>query len=188
MSDYTIGYDTAMNTAVDLIDKLRDTAQSHDRCTVVEVMGHNAGHIALNTGIACGATAILTKEMSFSVEDVITRIKSTKTTGKHHFIVVISEGLTDIKEVAKRIEQETGVESRPTILGHVQRGGSPTLRDRVAASRLGHRAVELLSDGIGNRVVGFDRGNIVDFDIQQALTMKKPFDEQLYNIGQEISF
>ncbi|MDR0804196.1 MAG: 6-phosphofructokinase [Oscillospiraceae bacterium] len=188
MTDYTIGYDTAMNTAMELVDKLRDTAQSHDRCTVVEVMGRNAGYIALNTGVSCGATAILTRETGTSAEDVITRIKNTQTTGKHHFIVVMCEGVGNAAEVAKEIEKHTGVESRASVLGHVQRGGSPTVRDRVAASRLGHRAVELLSNGIGNRVVGFDRNELVDFDIQDALRMTKEFDFSLYNVGMDISF
>jgi 6-phosphofructokinase 1 len=185
---YTIGYDTAMNTAMELIDKLRDTAQSHDRCSVVEVMGHNAGYIALNTGIACGATFIITKEMPYSVEEITDKIKSTQTNQKHHFIIVVSEGIGGSEELAKQIERETGVESRATILGHVQRGGSPTLRDRVVASQLGYKAVELLSEGKGNRVVGIQRNKIVDFDIKESLTMKKEFDRELYDIASTISF
>lgn len=188
MTEHTIGYDTAMNTAMELVDKLRDTTQSHDRCSVVEVMGRNAGYIALNTGIACGATYIVTKEVPFSVEDIVERINSTQTTGKHHFIIVVSEGIGNSQEIAKRIEQATGVESRATILGHVQRGGTPTVRDRVMASQMGYRAVELLANGVSNRVVGLRKGVIVDFDIQEALLMKKPFQEELYKIAQEISF
>jgi len=188
MTGYTIGYDTAMNTAMELVDKLRDTAQSHDRCSVVEVMGHNAGYIALNTGVACGATYIITKEIPYSVKDIIDRIKNTQTTNKHHFIIVVSEGVGGSVEIAKQIERETGVESRATILGHVQRGGSPTLRDRVVASQLGHYAADLLSKGIGNRVVGIQRNKIVDFDIKEALQMKKPFDKELFDLASEISF
>lgn len=188
MTEYTIGYDTAMNTAMEQVDKLRDTAQSHDRCSVVEVMGRNAGYIALNTGIACGATYIITKEMPFSVDEVIERIQNTQTTGKHHFIVVVSEGIGNAQEIAKKIEQSTNVESRATILGHVQRGGSPTVRDRVFASQMGHYAVELLEQGIGNRVVGVKHGEIVDYDIQEALLMKKSFDEKLYQVASDISF
>ncbi|GHV45973.1 ATP-dependent 6-phosphofructokinase [Clostridia bacterium] len=188
MTDYTIGYDTAMNTALELIDKLRDTAQSHDRCSVVEVMGRNAGYIALNVGIACGATYILTKEMPGSVTDVIERIQTTQTTGKHHFIVVVSEGIGNTAEIAKQIEQATHIEARATVLGHVQRGGSPTVRDRVEASRMGYYAVELLEKGVGNRVVGLSREQVVDVDIQEALLMKKPFDKELYRIASEISF
>jgi len=188
MTEYTIGYDTAMNTAMELIDKLRDTAQSHDRCSVVEVMGRHAGHIAVNTGIACGATHIITEEQPVPVSEVIERIQSTQTTGKHHFIVVVSEGVGDSQDIAKKIEQATGIESRATILGHVQRGGTPTVRDRVVASQLGHYAVELLAMGRGNRVVGIQKGEVVDFDIQEALSMKKSFEEDLYDIAMDISF
>lgn len=188
MTEYTIGYDTAMNTACDLVDKLRDTAQSHDRCSVVEVMGRNAGYIALNTGIACGATYIITKEMPYSIDYLIDKIKNTQTTGKHHFIVVVSEGIGNSVEIAKQIEKETGVETRATILGHVQRGGTPTVRDRVVASQMGYYAVELLSSGKGNRVVGMKDNKIVDYDIQEALSMQKPFETDLYNIAEQISF
>ena len=188
MTEYTIGYDTAMNTAMALVDKLRDTTQSHDRCSVVEVMGRHAGHIAVNVGIACGATHIITEEMRIPVEEVIERIQSTSTTGKHHFIVVVSEGVGDSQEIAKKIEQATGIESRATILGHVQRGGYPTVRDRVLASRMGHYAVELLSEGKSNRVLGYQKGAIVDFDIKTALAMKRSFDEELYQIAMDISF
>lgn len=188
MTEYTIGYDTAMNTAMELVDKLRDTTQSHDRCSVVEVMGRNAGYIALNTGVACGATYIITREMPYSMDELINKIKATQSTGKHHFIVVVSEGIGNSQEIAKQIEQATGVESRATILGHVQRGGSPTVRDRVVASEMGYYAVDLLSRGIGNRVVGMQKSKIVDYDIQEALSMKKPFDTNLYKIANEISF
>jgi 6-phosphofructokinase 1 len=188
MTEYTIGYDTAMNTAMLLIDKLRDTTQSHDRCSVVEVMGRHAGHIAVNTGIATGATHILTEEVPYTVDCVIERIQNTQTTGKHHFIIVVSEGIGNSQDIAKRIEQATGVETRATILGHVQRGGSPTVRDRVVASQLGHYAVELLNQGYGNRVIGLRHGNIVDFDIQEALAMKKSFENDLFRIAMDISF
>ena len=188
MSEYTIGYDTAMNTAMEMVDKLRDTSQSHDRCSVVEVMGRHAGYIAVNTGIACGATYIIVPEMPWSMDEVCNKIKNTHTTGKHHFIVVVSEGVGNAVDIAKTIEKETGVESRATILGHVQRGGSPTIRDRVAASQLGYYAVQLLYEGKGNRVVGIQNNKIVDYDIQEALSMKKPFEEELYKIAGEISF
>jgi len=188
MTEYTIGYDTAMNTAMSMIDKLRDTAQSHDRCSVVEVMGRHAGHIAVNTGIACGATHIITEEMPTPIEEVIERIQNTHTTGKHHFIVVVSEGHGDAKEIANEIEAKTGIESRATVLGHVQRGGYPTVRDRVAASQMGHYAVELLEQGKTNRVIGFQKGKLVDFNIKTALTMKKTFEEDLYRIAMTISF
>lgn len=188
MSEYTIGYDTAMNTAMEMVDKLRDTSQSHDRCSVVEVMGRNAGYIAVNTGIACGATCVIVPEIPWTIEAVCEKIKRTRETGKHHFIVVVSEGVGNAAEIAKDIERYTGVESRATILGHVQRGGSPTIRDRVAASELGYYAVQLLFDGKGNRVVGIQNNKIVDYDIQEALSMKKPFENELYRIADEISF
>ena len=188
MTEYTIGYDTAMNTAMELVDKLRDTTQSHDRCSVVEVMGRNAGYIAVNAGVACGATCIVTQEEPITTDEIAEKIKKAQATGKHHFIIVVSEGVGNSVELAKEIEQKTGVESRATILGHVQRGGSPTVRDRVVASQMGHYAVELLSQGIGNRVVGMQDGKIIDRDIQEALSMKKAFETELYKIANEISF
>lgn len=187
-SDYTIGFDTAMNTALEMVDKIRDTAQSHDRCSVVEVMGRRCGDIALQTGIACGATAILVPEKPVDIDKmVVEKIINTKATGKRHFIVVVAEGVGHTEEIAKYIEEKTGIESRATILGHVQRGGSPTLRDRVVASAMGHHAVELLSNGIGDRVVALQGGNIVDLDITEALDMKRVFDEELYNIAMDVS-
>lgn len=192
-TDYTIGFDTALNTAMELVDRLRDTTQSHDRCSVVEVMGRRAGDIALQTGIACGATSILVSETDYTVDHAIQRINNTRTSGKHHFIIVLSEGYTadrkiDAMSIAKQIEAETAVETRATILGHVQRGGTPTLRDRVMASRMGYHAVELLSEGKGNRVVGIKNSKIVDFEINEALAMKNEFNMDLYKIAEEISF
>ncbi|MBQ8572798.1 MAG: 6-phosphofructokinase [Ruminococcus sp.] len=187
-SDYTIGFDTAMNTALEMVDKIRDTAQSHDRCSVVEVMGRRCGDIALQTGIACGATSILVPEKPVDLDKmVVEKIINTKATGKRHFIVVVAEGVGGTEDIAKYIEEKTGIESRATILGHVQRGGSPTLRDRVVASAMGHHAVELLSSGIGDRVVALQGGNIVDLDITEALNMKRVFDEELYNIAMDVS-
>jgi len=187
-SEYTIGFDTAMNTALEMVDKIRDTAQSHDRCSVVEVMGRRCGDIALQTGIACGATSILVPEKPVDIDKmVVEKIINTKATGKRHFIVVVAEGVGHTEDIAKYIEEKTGIESRATILGHVQRGGSPTLRDRVVASAMGHHAVELLSNGIGDRVVALQGGNIVDLDITEALDMKRVFDEELYNIAMDVS-
>jgi 6-phosphofructokinase 1 len=187
-TEYTIGYDTAMNTAMEMVDKLRDTAQSHERCSVVEVMGRRAGYLALQTGIACGAVSILVPEVEFDLDrDVIQKIKAIKQTGKKHFIVVVAEGVGGVEGIADRIEQATGIESRATILGHVQRGGSPTVRDRVMASQLGYHAVELLNDGIGNRVVTFRDNKIGDDDIYEALAMKKIFDIEEYNMATAIS-
>ena len=187
-SEYTIGYDTAMNTVVEMIDKLRDTSHSHERCAVVEVMGRRAGYIAVNTGLACGATAVLVPEVEYNIDEIIARIKEVRAAGKKQFIIVVAEGVGGTEELAKRIQAETGIESRATILGHVQRGGSPTVRDRVVASEMGYYAVELLEKGIGNRVVGMKDGKVYDVDIQQALAMKKPFAERLYKICNEINF
>lgn len=187
-TEYTIGYDTAMNTVIEMVDKLRDTSQSHDRCSIVEVMGRHAGHIALNTGIACGATAIIVEEMPYNLDDIAKKMLESRKTGKQHFIIVVSEGIGNANNIAHEIQDKTGIESRATILGHVQRGGSPTLRDRVVASQMGYYAVELLEKGIGNRVVGMQQSKIVDFDIQEALSMRKTIDEELYNVANEISF
>lgn len=187
-TDYTIGYDTAMNTIVDMVDRIRDTTESHDRCSVVEVMGHTAGYLALNAGIAVGATSILVPEMHYDIEkDVISRMFRTQKTGKKHFIIIVAEGIGGVVDMAKLIEEKTGVESRATVLGHVQRGGSPTVRDRVLASEMGHYAVQLLMKDIGNRVVAYKKDAIVDYDIYEALNMKKEFDMDLYRIAHEIS-
>lgn len=186
--EHTIGYDTALNTCMGMIDKLRDTSQSHDRCSVVEVMGRQAGYLALNVGIAVGATSILVPEVPYDFErDVIARMKKTSATGKKHFIIIVAEGVGHVMEIAKRIQEETGVESRATILGHVQRGGDPTVRDRVLASQMGNYAVEMLLAGKSNRVVTIQNDTLVDYDIEEALRMKKPFDKELYRIAHEIS-
>lgn len=187
-SEYTIGFDTAMNTAVEMIDKIRDTAQSHDRCSVVEVMGRRCGDIALQVGIACGATAILVPEVKYDIErDVISRIIETQKTGKQHFIVVVAEGVGGAADLASYIEKRLKIESRATILGHVRRGGRPSLRDRVIASEMGYKAVELLSEGAGNRVIAMQNGKIVDFDITEALNMPRVFDKHLFDIARTIS-
>lgn len=187
-SDYTIGFDTAMNTAMEMIDKIRDTAQSHDRCSVVEVMGRRCGDIALEVGIAIGASAILVPEVPYDLKkDVIDVLLKNRETGKKHFIIVVAEGIGGIDGIVKEIEAQTGIETRGTVLGHVQRGGSPTLRDRVVASRIGYRAVELLEEGQSNRVVVMKDNHIVDYDISEALAMKKQFNTKLFNIAHEIS-
>lgn len=186
-SDYTIGYDTAMNTAIEMIDKLRDTTQSHERCSIVEVMGHRAGYIAANTGMAVGAFAILVPEKDYSVDEIVAKMKFTKKVGKRHFIIIVAEGVGDSSQIAAEIEEKTGIESRATILGHVQRGGSPTERDRVAATRLGYHAVDLLCRGIYDRVIGFREEDIVDYSIDQALAMKKELDLSLLDINSILS-
>lgn len=187
-SEYTVGFDTAMNTALQMVDRIRDTAQSHDRCSIVEVMGRRCGDIALQTGIATGATAILVPEIPYNIErDVIQRIVNTQKTGKKHFIIVVAEGVGKVAELANYIENRLGIETRATILGHVQRGGSPTLRDRVVASEMGFRAVELLEKNLGNRVVAMKDGKIIDLDINEALDMQRVFDEDLHKIAMTIS-
>ncbi|MBE6884606.1 MAG: 6-phosphofructokinase [Ruminococcaceae bacterium] len=198
-TEYTIGFDTAMNTVVEMVDRIRDTCESHDRCSVVVVMGAGAGYIALHTGIACGATAIIIPEKEYDIQkDVIDRINEVKKTGKHHYIVMVAEGIAEKKgreekiyrfaqDLAHEIEEKTGVVTRANVLGHVQRGGAPTLRDRVVASEMGYHAVELLSQGIGNRVVVMKDGKISDLDILEALNMPKVFDDKLYEIANTIS-
>ncbi len=187
-TDYTVGFDTAINTVVEMVDRLRDTSQSHDRCSVVEVMGRASGNIALYAGLACGALTILVPEMPYDFErDILNKMNSTLKTGKHHFIVVIAEGVGNSQEITRRIEQSTGISSRLTVLGHVQRGGIPTALERINASRLGYHAVRLLSEGIGNRVVGMQSNKVVDYDILQALDMTGHFDSELYEIANTIS-
>lgn len=186
--DYTIGYDTCLNTIMQMVDRIRDTTASHDRCSVIEVMGRRAGYLALNAGMACGATSILIPEVEYDFQrDVIDRIRRTQKTGKMHFVIVVAEGIGGVEELAKRIEAETGVESRATILGHVQRGGCPSVKDRVVGSKMGYHAVQLLLKGIGNRVVAMQKEEIVDFDIFEALNMKKSIDLEVYKIAHEIS-
>lgn len=192
-SDYTVGFDTAVNTVMDMVDKLRDTSQSHDRCSIVEVMGRHCGDIALHAGIACGAVAILVPEVPFSIDSIIEKMQRTLRTGKKHFIIIVAEGVTSVggvgtvHDIAEEIEARTGVESRATVLGHVQRGGAPSARERVLASEMGYHAVELLEQGIGNRVVVNHDNKIVDYDILEALQMKKQFDRHLYDIADAIS-
>ena len=189
-TSHTIGYDTALNTIMDMVDRVRDTTESHDRCSVIEVMGRNAGFLALNAGIAVGATCILVPEIDYDIDSyIIERMKRTMTTGKHHFIIIVAEGVkgVEVGSLAKYIEEKTGVESRATVLGHVQRGGSPSVRDRVIASKMGYHAVQLLKQDIGNRVVAIDHAEIVDYDIIEALNMKKTIDPELYKIANEIS-
>lgn len=186
-SEYTIGFDTAINTVMQMVDRLRDTTESHDRCSVVEVMGRRAGYIALYSGIASGATSIMVPEVDFDLEkDIIERMKSIQTMGKKHFIIIVCEKLCDVNELASTIEKRTGIESRATILGHVQRGGTPTVRDRVVASEMGYHAVELLAQGIGNRVVVMQQNKVVDFDIFEAAKMVRPFEKKLYDIAHVI--
>ena len=187
--DYTICYDTCLNTIMDMVDRIRDTSESHDRCAVIEVMGRRAGYLALNAGIACGATSILIPEVEVDIEKhVIERMRKTQRTDKKHFIIIVAEGCdVDVHELAKHIQAETGVESRATVLGHTQRGGYPTVKDRVMATRMGNYAVKLLMNNIGNRVVAAQKEDVVDYDIFEALNMTKTIDMNLYNIAHEVS-
>lgn len=187
-TEYTIGYDTCLNTITEMVDRIRDTTESHDRCSVVEVMGRRAGYLALDSGISCGATAILVPEIEYDLErDVIERIRKFQLTGKRHFVIIVAEGIGGTSEMAKRIEKETGIESRAVILGHVQRGGSPTARDRIIASQMGNYAVNLLAQGVGNRVLAIRQNKIVDFDIIEALNMEKHIDRDILHLAHEIS-
>ncbi|MBQ9111643.1 MAG: 6-phosphofructokinase [Oscillospiraceae bacterium] len=188
-TEYTIGYDTAMNTAMEMIDKLRDTTQSHARCSVVEVMGRRAGFIAVNVAMAVGAEAAFTLEREYDLDKIAAKmIRTRDSKGKNHFIIVVSEGVGQAENIARTIQEMTGIESRATILGHVQRGGSPTIRDRVMATEMGYHAVELLEQGIGNRIVGLKNGQIYDIDLQEGLAMKKPFIDTRYDILMETAY
>jgi 6-phosphofructokinase 1 len=183
-SEYTIGFDTALNTIKDAIDKIRDTATSHERCSVVEVMGRGAGYLAINVGIASGAEAVIIPEEKFDFQrDVIRKIIEGKHRGKQHYIVILAEGMGEAVDIAKQIEKETGIETRATILGHLQRGGSPTVKDRVMASRLGARATELLKNNEGSRVVALKDNKVVDYEIEEALNMKKSIDKDLIELS-----
>mgnify|MGYP000693771647 CR=1 FL=1 len=186
-TEYTIGFDTAINTAMEAIDKVRDTSSSHERCSIIEVMGRNAGYIALWTGVANGAEDILLPEKyDYNEQELINNIIASRKRGKTHHIIVNAEGIGHSTSMAKRIEAATGIETRATILGHMQRGGSPTCKDRVYATTMGAMAVDLLCEGKSNRVIGHKGGKFVDFDIDEALAMKKDVDEYMYEISKTL--
>ena len=187
-TEYTIGFDTAVNTAMEAIDKVRDTSTSHERCSIIEVMGRGAGYIALWCGIANGAEDILIPEKyDYDEQKLIDNIVESRKKGKKHHIIVNAEGIGHSSSMAKRIEAATGIETRATILGHMQRGGSPTCKDRVYASTMGALAVDLLCEGKTNRVVGYRHGDFVDYDIDEALAMKKEIPEYQYEISKNLS-
>ena len=188
-SEYTIGYDTCLNTVQDAVDKLRDTSTSHERCSVIEVMGRGAGYIALNAGIACGAEVVLVPEIPYDFdEDVLRPILEGKARGKKHSIIIVAEGVgVSVIEMAKEIQEKTGIEARATILGHVQRGGSPSVRDRVIASEMGSRAVELLMEGKSNRIVCMQNSKVVDVDIEEGLRMEKKLSEDIIKLAKKLS-
>ena len=184
-TEYTIGFDTAANTAMEAIDKIRDTSTSHERCSIVEVMGHDAGYLALWCGIANGAEYILLPEQhEYDEQKMIDDIIENRKNGKKHYIIINAEGVGDSINMAKRIEAATGVETRATILGHLQRGGSPSVKDRVYASVMGAKAVDLLLEGKRNRVVGYKQGEFIDFDIFDALKMHKEIPQYQWEIAQ----
>ena len=182
-SNYTIGFDTACNTAIECVDKLRDTMQSHERCSVVEVMGRRAGYLAMYVGISVGATAVLIPERPVDFDrDVVEKIRQARLSGTTHYMVVVAEGAGSAVDIGKRIHEELGIDPRVTVLGHIQRGGSPSARDRETASRMGYEAVQSLAEGRGNRIIGTQEGKVVDLDMEEALAMTKVFDMERYRV------
>lgn len=187
-TEYTIGFDTAINTAMEAIDKIRDTSTSHERCAIIEVMGRGAGYLALWCGVANGAEAVLIPEMKdYSEEKIIADIQEQRKRGKKNYIIINAEGIGDSINMAKRIEEATGVETRATILGYMQRGGNPTCKDRMYASIMGSKAVDLLLEGKSNRVVGYRHGEFVDFDIDEGLNMGKGIDPYQYEVAKQLA-
>ncbi len=186
-TDYTLGFDTAVNTCLDIINKLRDTMTSHERVSVVEVMGRHCGDIALYSGIASGAEIIVVPEVAFDMEAITSSINRSRASGKHSNIVIIAEGVMSAESFARQLQENTPYSVRPTCIGHVQRGGSPTMADRMLAAQFGNRAIRLLNDGIGNRAVGIHNNKIIDMDIIEAVSMKKTFNYELYETLQMIS-
>ena len=188
-TNYTIGFDTACNTAIECIDRLRDTMQSHERCSVVEVMGRNAGFLALYVGIAVGATAVLVPEKELDFEkDVVERIRESRLAGNTHFMIVVAEGVGSAVDIARQIEEAVGISPRVTVLGHIQRGGSPNARDRETATRMGYYAATALAEGRYNCIIGTQEGSIVEIPIEEALAMKKRLQMDRYRIMEIMQF
>lgn len=179
-TDFTIGFDTALNTIVDALDKLRDTSSSHQRCTILEVMGRRCGDLAVHAGLACGAEMIVTSESGYDECEIIESLKKSKASDKKHALIVITEHITDVHELAKRVEEATGFETRANVLGHMQRGGSPTARDRVLATRMGIKAVELLDEGKGGLCISDVKGEIVGLPIEEVLGHKRTVNQGIY--------
>ena len=187
-SDYTIGFDTACNTAIECIDKLRDTMQSHERCSVVEVMGRRAGHLALQVGCAVGATAICLPERQLDFDtEIVERMRIGRIKGRNHHIIIVAEGYGSAQEVADQIHEATGIDTRVTILGHIQRGGSPSAMDRVMAPRMGYAAVRALMEGKTNRVVVSDNNIVTDIDIEEGLAQSKDLNQCLFEAQQTVA-
>ena len=182
-TNYCIGFDTAANTAIECIDRLRDTMQSHERCSVVEVMGRNAGHLALYVGLAVGATAVLVPEQQEDFQkEIIEKIRNARLNGFTHYMVVVAEGAGSAYDVARKIKEEICIEPRVTVLGHIQRGGTPTARDRVTATRMGYRAVDILASGGTNRVICINDGRMCDIDIEEGLALRKGIDQEEWTV------
>ncbi|MDN5276122.1 MAG: 6-phosphofructokinase 1 [Clostridiales bacterium] len=186
-TDFTIGFDTAVNTVLDALNKIRDTVTSHERVNIIEVMGRNAGDIALYAGLSGGADDIIVPEIPFNVDNVCRILIEGKNRGKVSYILIVAEGTKNSFQLAKEVEEKTGLEVRVTVLGHIQRGGSPTAADRILASRMGAHAVKLLLSGKSNRVVAIRGSQIVDYDIDEALSMKKEFDHEMYELAKILS-
>lgn len=186
-TEYTIGFDTAINTVVESIDKIRDTATSHENTFVIEVMGRDAGDIALWAGLAAGAESILIPEEHGDIDDIVTRLERGAARGKRHSIIIVAEGVMPGHELAKILEEKTGVQIRTSVLGHMQRGGAPSARDRVLAGRLGAHAVEVLLEGRGGRAVGIKNHNVVDYDLREAYENNHKADVSLYTLSKELS-
>lgn len=187
-TEYTLGFDTALNTVLDAINKLRDTSTSHERISIVEVMGRNCGDIALYAGLAGGAESIIIPEKGYDIDEVCKTILDGKLKGKMHNLIILAEGVGGANELAEKVEDITGIETRATILGHIQRGGSPSAFDRILASRMGAKAVDLLLDGKSSRVIGTKGGEIIDMDIVEALSMPRTFDEDLFEVAKSLSY
>lgn len=187
-TDYTIGFDTAQNTAIEAIDKLSDTMQSHERCSIVEVMGREAGHLALNVGIATGATAILVPEKELDLDtDIVEKMRRGKIRGRNHHLIIVAEGFGNVDQIRQEISDLTGIDTRLTILGHIQRGGSPTSMDRVIATSMGAYATKIILEGKSNRVICYKNNKVTDFDIEEGLAMEKDLDKELYNVSKMVS-
>ena len=187
-SNYTIGFDTACNTAIECIDRLRDTMQSHERCSVVEVMGRNAGFLALYVGLSIGATAVLVPERELDFErDVVERIRNARLAGATHFMIVVAEGVGSAVDIGKRIQEAIGISPRVTVLGHIQRGGSPNARDRETATRMGYFAVKAMHEGRSNVIIGTRGGDLVETPIEEALVMKKHLQMDRYEVLETMS-
>lgn len=186
-TDYTIGFDTAQNTVLDAINKVRDTSTSHERVSIIEVMGRRCGDIALYTGLAGGAESIIVPEKDYNIDELCKTILEGKQRGKMHNLILLAEGVGGAQEMARQIEEITGIETRATVLGHIQRGGSPSAFDRILASRLGAKAVQVLMEEKSQRVVGIKDNKIIDMDMDEALAMKRELDEDLYNLSMILS-